>query len=85
MKVWITKYALTTGISEIDAEICTDISTDMIKEVRKDLNNYSAYYHGNGRQWHETLEGAKAKAEEMRVKQIKTLEKKIAKLEKMKF
>ncbi len=83
MKVWITKYALTTGISEIEAEICTGSSTEMIKEIRSGC--YPVYYHGKGRDWHETLEGAKVKAESMRIKQIKTLEKKIAKLKKMTF
>ena len=31
--VWITKYALTQGIFEIDATVCTDVSNDMIKQV----------------------------------------------------
>lgn len=45
MKVYITKYALSTGIIETDdAEICSNISGDMISSKKY------GYYRGND--WH---------------------------------
>jgi hypothetical protein len=81
MKVWITKYALTKGIIEVDdAQNCNDAS--MIKCLR--IGSLS-YFHGEGKEWHKTKESAIAKAEEMRMKAIATHLKSIAKLEKMRF
>lgn len=38
MKVYITKYALSTGIIETDdAEICSNISEDMISSKNMDI------------------------------------------------
>lgn len=82
MKVWITKYALTQGIYECEAEVCENINPDMIV-VRSD--SHSAYYHSEGIEWHRTKEAALAKAEEMRKKKIESLKNQIAKLEKMDF
>ena len=80
MKVWITKYALTDGIIENDAEVCidTDATGNMIVCDR-------VYFHGEGREWHRTKESAIQKAEEMRQKKIASLKKQIEKLEGMKF
>lgn len=78
MKVWITKYALTSGILEKEAEVCTD---NMISV--KDTGYYTVYFHGN--EWHKSRESAIAKAEEMRKKKIASLKKQIEKLEKMEF
>jgi hypothetical protein len=78
MKVWITKYALTKGIIEVDdAQNCNDAS--MIKCLS------IGYFHGEGKEWHRTKESAIAKAEEMRVKAIAAHLKGIAKLKKMRF
>lgn len=82
MKVWITKYALTQGIYECEAEVCENINPDMI-EVRS--NRHSAYYHNEGVEWHKTKEAALEKAEEMRKKKIESLKKQIVKLEKLDF
>lgn len=79
MKVWITRYALTTGITEVEAEDCGD---DMIR-VRE--GSGFLFYHKEGRDWHRTKESAVAKAEEMRQKKITSLKKQIDKLEKMRF
>lgn len=78
MKVWITKYALTQGILEVEAK---DLGDDMIKTVEK----YPSYYSKEGRDWHRTKESAISKAEEMRQKKIASLKKQIEKLEAMKF
>lgn len=80
MKVWITKYALTSGIIETEAEECGD---DM---VRVHNNTFcDSYYHKEGREWHRTKESAVAKAEEMRKKKIASLQKQIKKLENTNF
>jgi hypothetical protein len=84
-KAWITKYALTQGIYEIGAVVCdTDESGDMIEEIKLAAAT-SNYYHGKGRDWHETKESAIACAEEMRKKKIAAMKKQIVKLEQMKF
>lgn len=83
VKVWITKYALTYGIEEKEAERCTDINNDMVTIINKDTMN--EFYHGEGKEWHLSKESAINKAEEMRNKKIGSLKKQIAKLENMKF
>lgn len=82
MKVWITKYALTQGIYEIDARRCDNVvSNDMIESIK----NTGSYYHGEGRDWHLSKEDAIKKAEEMRQKKIANLENQIEKLRGLKF
>lgn len=78
MRVWISKYALTYGVQEIDATI-SERFPDMIKET----NNGLSIYHGT--EWHLTKEEAIKKAEEMRTKRIESLKNEIAKLEKLRF
>ena len=78
MKVYITRYALSTGIIETDdAEICSNISEDMISSKKY------GYFHGND--WHKKKEDAVLRAEVMRIKKIESLKKQIEKLDKMKF
>ena len=79
MKVWITKYALTRGILEMECAQFGDIS---VKEVG---NPFPTYYHGEGNEWHRTKESAIRKAEEMRQKKIESLKKQIKKFEEMRF
>lgn len=81
MKVWITKYALTHGISECEAERCSNINNEMIEIIGSPYE----YYHGEGKEWHLTKESAINKAEEVRDKKIKTLQKQLEKLQNMKF
>ena len=77
MKVYITKYALTSGIEEIEVELCSD---SMVRDMA-----HSRYFHGDGKDWHRSLESAKTKAEEMRNKKIASLKKQIDKLERLEF
>lgn len=77
---WITKYALSTGISEELVEHCNP--GDMAKVVGGD---WSQYFHGEGREWHRTRAGALQRAEAMRLVKIASLQKQIAKLEKLRF
>lgn len=78
MKVYITKYALTKGILEKESRQCGD---GMIATRER----FSAYFHGEGKDWHRTKENAIKRAEEMRMKKIESLKKQIEKLERMKF
>ena len=79
MKVWITKYALTSGIKEIE---CEDCENGAVKEIE---NPFQTFYHGENSEWHRTKESAIKKAEEMRQKKIESLKKQIKKLEEMRF
>lgn len=72
-KVWITKYALTSGIIEKEAEIKGGIAI---------VSTLETYY---GKEWHRTEEDAKKRAEEMRLKKIESLKKQIERLEKIQF
>lgn len=81
MKVWITKYALTQGIFEIEAEECGMGFPGMIQTKEE----HPSYYHEEGKDWHRNKESAVKRAEEMRQKKISSLRKKLEKLEKMKF
>jgi len=77
--VYITKHALSLGIKTIQGDVW---SNGMIRDRS---SQWGVYYHGKGNQWHETMEGAKAKAEDMRKKKIASLEKQIAKLKALEF
>lgn len=84
MKVWITKYALTQGIEEVDL---TQVASFKIE------HGYLSFYRKNSQlpevyfknDWCDTKEQAINKAEEMRKKKIESLKKQIAKLENIKF
>lgn len=76
MKVFITKYALTVGIQEINGELYAEGRAVM----------WGAYHesaHGEGKDWHRTRDGAVARAKLMRDKKIIAMKARIAKLEKM--
>lgn len=87
MRVWITKYALTRGIFAVQAEVCTGIGNNghMISQTDPKPKYGGIYYHGRGCNWHETEEGAKAKAEQMRLDALEKLNKKMKKLRLMQF
>ena len=75
--VWITKYALTTGIIESDAEHCLNVSEKMIQV------GSGTYYHGND--WHTSREAAVKRAEEMRNRKIRSIEKSLKQLRELTF
>ncbi|CAG9172489.1 hypothetical protein CURE108131_23020 [Cupriavidus respiraculi] len=79
MKVWITKYALSVGLYQAEAERC---SSRMI-EVRDSSVGLPQYFHGA--EWHEDRDVAVAQCEAMRNKKLESLRKQIAKLEKLTF
>jgi hypothetical protein len=82
MKVWITKYALTTGIFEVDGEL---FARDTAVSYRRGTSGYSYPEYARGGEWQRTPELAILRANEMRVAKIASLKKQIAKLEKMTF
>lgn len=79
-KAWITKYALTSGIECVDAEI-VNVEGRMI--MYNDRGSSHDYAHGND--WHSTRERAIKRALDMRRAKISSLDKKIAKLIAMTF
>ena len=79
-KYWITKYALTQGIFQVDAELAE--SSDTMIHARKP-NGFASYYHRN--EWHHTKQAAVARAKEMQKKKLISLQKQIKKIEALKF
>ena len=77
--VWISRYALTQGLFEIDARVCS--SPDMIEKV--DISGFPTYFHG--KEWHRTKEDAIKRAESMKLAKIKNLKKQLEQLEQLKF
>jgi len=84
MKVWITKYALSKGILVEEVELTTHEMVSVVKTEPKDYGP-TVYFHGKGRDWHETYEDAKTKAETMRTKKIASLERQISRLKRLLF
>ena len=82
MKVWITKYALSLNVFEMEADEPDERAPSMI--VGTGAYRLS-YFHGEGQEWHRTRDSAISKAEEMRKAKIASLKKQIEKLEKLKF
>lgn len=89
-RAYITKYALTKGIQEVEVVDCFDVSAKMVKEIpplpaygQFSLPAYGQYFHDDD--WHRTREEAVKKAERMRALKMFSLQKQIDKLKKMKF
>ena len=80
MKVWISKYALTTGIFERQVKVC-DGNPDMVETMMD--KSFQSYFHVG--EWHTTKAEAILKAEDMRQRKIASLKKQLAKLETMTF
>lgn len=75
MKVWITKYALSSGIF-----------TAEVKDTGSTVVNVKGYYTGfYGKDWHRTEKEAIARAEEMRAKRLQSLERQVKKISVLKF
>lgn len=79
MKVWVSKYALTTGIFCLEVDHKSEDGTIVYGKAWKDS------YHGEGREWHLTEENAKRRAEEMRQKKILSLKEQLKKMEGLRF
>lgn len=82
MKIWISQYALSEGVIEIEGETIASgrgTETSMVRLVS------GRYVYGEGKNWHRTREGAVARAEEMRKRKISSLRKQLELLEAMCF
>jgi hypothetical protein len=77
MKAWITTYALSTGIKEMEGKNYS--SKDYFYP-----DNYAGLFRWGADAFH-TQEEAKIKAEAMRKKKIADLEKQLAKLKELTF
>jgi hypothetical protein len=76
MKVWVTKYALTQGLFEMNAEII-DRGARHVYAKGKGPNGGSIFT----REWTKTREEAVAKAEAMKNARIRSLKRSITKLQ----
>lgn len=80
MRVWITKFALTTGIIERDVELRGDMVS------WREPNDYATRFaHREGRDWHRSRSAATKRAEHMRREKIVSLRKSLSKYESMSF
>lgn len=77
--VYVTKYALTAGIKTMETD--SDITGRMIA-VKESLG-YTNYLHGDD--WHTIPEKALARAEEMRLRKIDSLEKSLKRIRALSF
>jgi hypothetical protein len=77
---YVTKYALTAGIEEVEVEDCFDIDQNMVKAVHGRF--LTSFFEGD---WHRSREEAVARAEQMRKKKISALRSSLAKFEGMQF
>jgi hypothetical protein len=80
MKVWITKYALTAGLFQIEAEQ-SKIESGCFGV--KDPQFLTTYYHK--KDWQPTRHQAVSVAEDMRKRRIASLKKQIKKFEALKW
>lgn len=83
MRVWITKYALTKGILEVDSETVKDFHVRGNSIYYREQTGYPQGFHDG--EWYEDQQVAIAKAEEMRQKKLASLKQQIEKLEKIVF
>lgn len=79
MKIYVTKYALSTGIEQFDAEIKGNMAVVAGKSA------CMRCFHGKGNDWHLNARDALAKAEEMRIKRLQSIDKQIKKISAINF
>ncbi len=89
MKAWITTYALSAGVLEVETKEPTRDYSNMIQVVPAENPHlgwsFTVYFHGEGKDWHKTLDSARQKFEKMKHNKIVSLRKQLAKLEKQEF
>lgn len=83
MKAYITKWALTEGILEVEGKQ-SEHSPSLFVGSQKG-SAHAVYAHGEGKHWHRTREEAIVRAEELKRRKILSLKKTIEKLEKTTF
>ena len=77
---YITKYALTDGIIEVQDAVHRGADMIAVKSIGS-----HAYFHKEGRDWHYTKDSAIKQAEKMREAKIKSIEKQKQRIEQLKF
>lgn len=81
MKVWITKYALTTGVMVADVEVDSDGWIEGDRIVDPPRSERIAYPpRAEGRDWHRTRDGAIRRVNAMRAARLRSLQRQIDKL-----
>jgi hypothetical protein len=82
MKIFCTRWCLTAGIEEMEAESVPQ--NGMVTVKRQNgwpyMESHIVYLHGEGQDWHRTREQAVVRANVVRVKQIAAMNKQLAKL-----
>lgn len=80
MKIYSTKHALTKGII---GYVVPDEDIDNSRGIVRVPLEYGGfdYLHGQGKEWHFTMECAASRAETLAMKKIASLKKQIARLE----
>jgi hypothetical protein len=85
MKIFVTKYALTEGILEMEAEEPKPEYKGMVTVKGVPGKSYDSNFHGEGREWHRDMQSARAKATKMVQAKIASLKKQIVRLDSMVF
>lgn len=80
MRVFISKYALSSGIFSAEAEFLEN--KDSVK-FRRDSASFMEFAHKN--EWHSCADKAIERAEEMRIAKLKSLDKQAKKVSAMVF
>lgn len=80
MRIWITNYALTQGIIEVE-HVERSHTDSMVTHINQ-LGFRECYHKPH---WHESLQDAQKYAESMRQKKLRSLRKQITKLESLRF
>lgn len=80
MKVWVSKYALSDGIKEMDG-----MELSVSDDGRRKYVTMGMYFFYLGKEAHETPEAARAAAEKMRQRKIASIRAQIERLETLTF
>lgn len=81
MKIWITKYALSKGVFEAEAEVSDERSTMAVVRPAPASGGHTQYFHGCD--WHKTKTAADARVRHMIKLKLASLEKQKQKLLKL--
>lgn len=77
--IYVTKYALTQGVFAVEAEV----KSDKTMAWWRPEGGFRVYVHGNEFQF--TPEEALARAEEMRIKKLQSIDKQAKRISALKF
>lgn len=88
MKIWVTKYALAKGILVGRVEKTSDYTVEckcLYDSQGKAIELLFGYFHGKGKDWHDSPDSALERAMVMKSKKINSLMKQIKRLQKLTF